>query len=393
MEVLKQIAKELRLTRLLAGAENPLDVLFDYSVKLIKQERYPEALELLQEALLYADIPEIHSNMAFVSSRLHNYDQAIDHYRQSLKLRPNHPGTLHDLSLELLRVGQYAEGWKLFENRNIFDTGFSDRYVKGRLPRWQGEDLVGKKIFVSKEQGFGDAIQFCRYIYTLLDEAAHVYWLCEPALVNLFTQSFDPQDVTFVDSFETLPECDYWVYQMSLPMYFGNSSSYPYLKATPTDQIMPVGTKIGLAWKGNSRHANNANRSMRLSQFDNFPNANYISLQKLNDDPDEISRSKLNICDIGRNLGDFDETASVIDQLDLVIAVDTAIAHLTGSLGKPCWVILPYLGSDWRWGPYGTKTTELYENMRLYWMPAPKTLPVDLIEDLTEFIAQRQKML
>jgi hypothetical protein len=392
MEVLKQIAKELRLTRLLAGAEKPLDVLFDYSVKLIKQERYPEALELLQEALLYADIPEIHSNMAFVSSRLHNYDQAIDHYRQSLKLRPNHPGTLHDLSLELLRVGQYAEGWKLFENRNIFDTGFSDRYVKGRIPRWVGEDLTGKRIYISKEQGFGDAIQFVRYLPALLEFVEHVTWLCEPALLKLFQQSFDSDKVTFVDSFDSAPECDYWLYQMSLPLVCP-AGKKAYIKADKTELTLPVGTKVGLAWKGNSRHANDANRSLKLDQFNNLPKIQYVSLQKLNPDVYEIQRSPCNIYDAASRIGDFDETASVIDQLDLVIAVDTAIAHLTGSLGKPCWVILPYLGSDWRWGPYGTKTTELYENMRLYWMPAPNTLPLDLIEDLTEFIAQRQKML
>jgi Tetratricopeptide repeat/Glycosyltransferase family 9 (heptosyltransferase) len=390
MEALNRIARELRLNRLLTGAEKPVDVLFDYSVKLLRQERYHEALEILEDALLYADAPEIHNNIAYASSRLHDYDRAIDHYRESLKLRPNHPSTLHDLSLELLRVGQYTEGWKLFEYRNIFNTGFSDRYVKGRLPRWQGQDLAGKKIFVSKEQGFGDAIQFCRYIDALLDKAAHIYWLCEPALIKLLAQSFNPQDVTFVDNFETLPECDYWIYQMSLPMYFGNTSAHPYLKSLPIDRIMPTGIKVGLAWKGNYKHANDANRSMKLCQFDQFPiTAEYISLQKLNDDPDEISRSKLNIVDIGSGLGDFDETASVIDQLDLVIAVDTAIAHLAGALGKPCWVILPYYGSDWRWGRYGGQT-DLYENMKLYWQPAPKTMPTNLIQDLTEFLANKR---
>jgi len=388
MEALKQIASELRLTRILAGADKPVDALFKYGVNCLKQERHQEALEIFQTALLYAEAPEIHNNLAYAYSRLHDYHQSISHYRKSLELRPNHPNTQNDLSLELLRTGQYAEGWKLFENRNVTNEGFSDRYVKGRLPRWQGEDLAGKKIFVSKEQGFGDAIQFSRYIYSLLDEAAQVYWLCEPALVKLFTQSFDPENLTFVDSFETLPECDYWIYQMSLPMYFGNYSPYPHLKATPTDRTLPVGMKVGLAWKGNYRHTNDANRSMRLDQFDQFPKAQYISLQKLNPDIFEISRSPLNITDTASGLRDFDETASVIDQLDLVITVDTAIAHLAGALGKPCWVILPYYGSDWRWGPYGGQTN-LYKDMKLYWQPAPKVMPSEIIKDLSDFIAKR----
>jgi len=389
MNELRNIAKELRLTRLLTGVEKPLDVLFDYGVKLLKQDRYQEAFEIHQEALLYAELPEIHNNLAYASSRLHEYDRSIWHYRQSLKLRPNHYSTLNDLSLELLRAGQFKEGWELFEYRNIFQDGFSDRYVKGRIPRWQGEDLTGKKVFVSKEQGFGDAIQFSRYIHGLADIADHVYWYCEPALLILFQSSFLIENVTFIDNVDTVPECDYWLYQMSLPRIVEEEEIEFYLyhccHKSP-EHALPPDPVIALSWKGNSKHSNNAHRSLDLSSFNGFPPVPYVSLQKVNDNPYEVADSPLNILDIGGKIGDWHETAQVLSNTDLVITVDTALAHLAGALGTPCWVILPYYGSDWRWGPYGGQTN-LYANMTLYWMPAPNTLPDKLIADLEQFIA------
>ena len=367
---LKKIALELKLNRLLAKDANPIDVLFNHGVMLLKQERYEDALEILNEALLYAELPEIYNNLAFANSRLYNYDKAITYYRKSLALRPNHPNTLNDIALELLRIGQFKEGWDLFEYRNVYEncSGFSDRYVKGRIKLWDGENISGKRIFISKEQGFGDAVQFIRYLPALAEKAEHVTWLCEPALLKLFQQSFSSSNITFVDNAVIIPECDCWLYQMSLPKILGEVEPNAYLNAGRRDFNLPDGFKVGLAWKGNSRHTNDANRSLNLYEFNILPKIQYVSLQKLIYNQYEIADSSLNIIDVGSGLGDWDETAAVIDQLDLVICVDTAIAHLAGALGKPCWVILPYRGSDWRWGRYGTKDCRLYKNTTLFWM-------------------------
>jgi hypothetical protein len=345
---------------------------------------------MLNEALLYAELPEIYNNLAYANSRLHNYDKAVAYYRKSLTLRPNHSSTINDLSLELLRLGQWKEGWNLFEYRNVYESGFSDRYVKGRIPMWQGQDLTGKHVYVSKEQGFGDAIQFIRYLPKLIEAADHVTWLCEPALLKLFQQSFDSNKFTFVDSFDTVPACDYWLYQMSMPRLVGEVEPNAYLNADRRELNLPDEFKVGLAWKGNARHVNDANRSLKLSDFDEMPNIQYVSLQKLNDNPYEIANSPLNIIDIGGNIGDWDETAAVIDQLDLVICVDTAIAHLAGAMGKHCWVILPYYGSDWRWGPYGNKRCNLYKNTTLFWMS--DTVMSEVAEQLSRYITETNRM-
>lgn len=385
---LKRIALELKLSRLLVKDADPVDVLFNHGTELLKHERYEEAIEIFHELLLYAELPAIYNNLAYANSRLHNYESAMWHYRQSLKLRPNHSTTLNDLSLELLRNGQFREGWDLFEYRNIYESGFSDRYVKGRIKHWGGENIVGKRIFVSKEQGFGDAIQFIRYLPALAEITEHVIWLCEPALLELFRQSFCSSKITFVDNADVIPECDYWLYQMSLPRLVGEVEPNAYLKAHQRDFGLPDGIKVGLSWRGNSRHSNDHNRSINLSSLIDLPKIQYVSLQKLIHNQYEISDSVYKILDIGSGLGDWDDTAAAIDQLDLIITVDTAIAHLAGALGKPCWVILPYYGSDWRWGPYGGQTN-LYRDMKLYWQPAPQVIPPELARDLTEFIAKR----
>jgi Tetratricopeptide repeat/Glycosyltransferase family 9 (heptosyltransferase) len=392
-ETLRQIALELKLKRLLVNDADPLKTLFSHSVLLLKQERYQEGIETLNEALLYAELPEIYSNLAFASSKLYDYDKAIAYYRKSLSLRPNHPNTVNDLSLELLRLGVWKEGWDLFEYRNVYENGFSDRYVKGRIPIWQGQDIAGKHIYISKEQGFGDAIQFIRYLPKLIEKADHVTWLCEPALLKLFQQSFDSSKVTFVDSFDTVPACDYWLYQMSLPRLVGEVEHNAYLNAYRREFHLPYGFKVGLAWKGNAKHVNDANRSLKLSDFDEMPEIQYVSLQKLNDNPYEIDNSPQNIIDIGSSIGDWDETAAVIDQLDLVICVDTAIAHLAGAMGKPCWVILPYYGSDWRWGPYGNKRCRLYKNTTLFWMNESGTVMTEIAEELRRYITETNAVL
>ena len=388
-DTLKKIALELKLSRLLVKDANPIDVLFNHGVMLLKQERYEDALEILNETLLYAELPEIHSNLAYANSRLHNYDIAVWHYRQSLKLRPNHPHTSNDLSLELLRLGQYKEGWELFEYRNFFENEFSDRYVKGRIKLWGGENIAGRRIFISKEQGFGDSIQFIRYLLVLCRKAAHVTWYCEPALLELFKHSFALPNVTFVDRVDQIDPHDYWLYQMSLPRIV-EGIDWPYLAVPYTLDIqLPAGVKVGLVWKGSPRHTNDTNRSMRLEQFNCLPkHITYISLQKLNNDPFEVSRSTLNILEPLTKEGDFDETAKIIKQLDLVITIDSAVAHLAGALGVPCWVILPYHGSDWRWGVYGSKTTHLYNNMELFWKTGvkPESVTTTIAEQLAYYV-------
>ncbi len=279
----------------------------------------------------------------------------------------------------MLRFGQYQQAWKLYESR--YHEHKKDRNSippEINIPQYHGEDLTNKTILVYHEQGFGDEIQFIRYL-PLLKEQKKVKGLllvCKPPLKKLFSSVscidhlLDESDFRRVTNIQGL---DYWVFIMSLPLYFGTTlenipNHLPYL-STDKDlreywqkKIPKVGFKVGLVWKGRPTHTNDKYRSIpslttlkplwQLSnKMKNKINIRFISLQK-GAGENELVVDSLNdqpIIDLGKQVKDFSDSAAIVSQLDLIICVDTAIAHLSGSLNIPCWVLLPFHNPDWRW--------------------------------------------
>ena len=351
--------------------------IFSYAYVLLSTYRYEEAIDMLYRGITIAPrVPEFYTNIAYALSRMHKHEESIVYYKKALALKPDHYKSLFDMSLVKLRLGENEEGWKLHEYRNYRPApdGFADRHVKGRIPLWDGnpESVKGKKVFVCKEQGFGDGLQFFRYLEPLANLASKVTVYCEPYLTKLFLSSNKCSNVSFIDKADDIDKIephDLWFYQMSMPLIVGEPESKPYLfpvADTPVPQL-PPGFKVGLAWQGNPKHINDKHRSLKLSMFDHFPkDITYVSLQANIHDHSEISKSKLNIIDVTKQLIDFNDTAKFLEQLDLVISIDSAVAHLAGAVGKKCWVYVPYEGSDWRWGTLGQQTN-LYHDITTYW--------------------------
>ena len=266
---------------LIQNDKHPLaySIVFSYSYLLLRNARYEEAIDMLKRGItLNPNVPEFYTNIAYALSRMHKHEESIPYYKKAIEIKPDHYKSLFDLGLVYLRLGDFAQGWKLHEYRNYRPApeNFSDRYLQGKLPRWDGnpESLRGKKVFVSKEQGFGDGMQFFRYVEPLSKIASHVTFSCEPYLKKLFEASNIWDNVTITDDFENVEPHDVWLYQMSLPVVVPEVENRAYLKAmpdTPVPKLPDGGFKVGIAWQGNPKHINDKNRSLKLSQFDHFP--------------------------------------------------------------------------------------------------------------------------
>jgi hypothetical protein len=222
--------------------------------------------------------------------------------------------------------------WERFEDRERPNLPW---------PEWRGERLEGKRLVVWPEQGLGDKIMFSRCLPLL--KGFDVTVLCEPALVRLFRQNFSV-DVVEASGQTEFPDPNFWVMYGSLPLRVGALPSAPYLSVPPRS----LGG-IGVCAQGSPRHPNDANRSLFGEDA-----ARLLSLPGAVDLSPEASGAT-----------DFADTAEIIAGLDLVITVDTSVAHLAGALGKPVWILLPSEGLDWRWGQIGASTA-WYPSATLY---------------------------
>ena len=247
---------------------------------------------------------------------------------------------------------------------------------------------TGLAILISYEGGYGDVIQFCRYVSLLKAEGAtFITIICHPPLKKLL-KSLEGLDciISFDEEFSN-NDWDFWTPLMSIPCYCKTRlnnipNQIPYLAAQPymiedwAINLPRTGLNIGLSWHGNPLFENDSDRSLSslqvLAPLWSVSNVNFISLQK---DTDEIiledSLDRLPLIHTGDHLRDFSDTAALIMNLDLVISVDTAVAHLAGALGKPCWVLLPEYKTDWRWlkdradSPWYPNTMRLFRQSKM----------------------------
>ena len=336
---------------------------------LEKQKRFYEAEASYQNALsANASLPDVCRNLGNMLFSLKRYDEAESCYRRALSLKPDFADVDWSLGLLLLCRGQFAEGWRRHEARYHPSFSSSKISVPSHLPfpQWQGQTLPGKSIVIWPEQGYGDQIQFCRYIASLKRlGASKITLVCETPLIELFKTLADVDAVISKQEVTKLNKHDYWALILSLPHYCGTSletvvAELPYFHASRErvrkwlPKLPGKGFRIGLVWKGSSSHKNDQNRSLPnlgvLVPLWGISDVVFISLQK-GPGEEEAVNPPVNqpIIALGRDIQAFADTAAIISQLDLVICVDTAIAHLAGALNKPCWVLLSAIGSDWRW--------------------------------------------
>ncbi len=335
----------------------------NFGAFLANQKRFEEAdIAYRQSIMLDPQSPAAWSNRGVLYAVMKREEEAEQCYRTALQLDDSYTKARFNLSYLLLRQGRFEEGWYCREANSRYDA----LAASIACPRWQGEELSGKSLLISFEAGHGDMIQFCRYAKVLKAQGvAQITMICHPGLKSLFTTLDWVDAIVSLDEKGQVSGCDFWTPLLSIPYYCKtriNSipAALPYLHALPDKiakwkPILPADDIcVGLVWKGNPNFENDADRSIPglnlLAPLWTVANVYFISLQK-GAGQDEAGHPPAGqpIINLGPGIEDFADAAAIVASLDLVICVDTAIAHLTGALGKPCWVLLPYYKTDWRW--------------------------------------------
>ena len=325
------------------------------------------------------------TNLAHVLDESGFHEEALKNYASVIRQHPGHVEAHFGLGLQHLKSGHWKPGWLEYEWR--FQR--SPRAQADLIPpvpeaqRWSGQSLVGKRILLRAEQGLGDSIQFCRFAATLHAMGARVCLSVQKPLVGLLSTVNGVESVCPLGKERSLGPVDFWSPLLSLPQWLNVSAEnvaneIPYIhieeetlhrwrkRMRSTDGRF----RVGLAWAGNPTHENDRNRSMALEQLASLASANctFYSLQcGLCGREARYRSNELRIVPIAEKFRDFTDTAAVIANLDLVITVDTVVAHLAGAMGCPVWTLLPF-NSDWRW-QLDRDDSPWYPTMRLYRQP------------------------
>lgn len=311
---------------------------------------------------LAPDLAEAHASLGFILTSLGRLDEAVAACDAAIALRPDFAQAHWNEAVAALLAGDFALGFEKYEWRKRHDR-FRHDFINLPGPQWDGSDPAGRTILVHAEQGFGDTIQFARYLPRI---GSRVVLCCDRPLVPLLGQ-LHGVDVLAKDA--PIPAYDCWIDQMSLPRVFGTRlatipAAEGYLRAEAWRSALPDGFKVGLVWAGNPAHSNDRRRSMPANAMQRLlavPGVSFISLQ--------VGARAGDLSLPSPTLVDFAATASLVAALDLVISVDTAVAHVAGALGKPAWVLLPY-APDWRW-LLGRSDSPWYSSLRLFRQRVP----------------------
>jgi tetratricopeptide (TPR) repeat protein len=328
------------------------------------------------------------NNMGDILRQLHRFAEATSQLRKAIALKPDLKEAHYNLSLVLFMLGDLAAGLPAYESR--LDVDRKSQYAASgvwatlsqlaAVPRWQGEPLRGRSLLIWTEQGIGDSLMMLRYLPKLVDRGAgKIVVYCAPALSGIFRGKAD----LILDNRSPLPVgCfDLHCPIMSLPYVFKTTldsipNAVPYLAAAESFSSRwnkrlhdyPA-LKVGLAWAGNRALKSDRLRSFALERYAplmTVPGVHFFSLQK-GDAAQELQAKGWPIHDWMHDCGDLTETAALIDQLDLIISVDTAVAHLAGALGKPIW-LLNRFESEWRW-MLEREDSPWYPSMRIFRQP------------------------
>jgi tetratricopeptide (TPR) repeat protein len=288
-------------------------------------------------------------------------DEAIAFYETAARLHPDNPMTLGNLAFAQLVGGNLKDGFTHYEwRRKDGPIGKGQRAYP--QPEWTGEDLAGKTLLLHPEQGLGDVVQFARFVPRLIAQGAHVIIETPPALVTLLGSL--EGNPTIIRSGDAPPPFNVHAPLMSLAHKLGTTlntipAEIPYLRASETkraawrERLAPLpGKRVGICWSGHRIHRNDHARSIPFATFVeglDAPDVSFVSLQRELRDTDEAQlRARPNIADWMNEVADFADTAALIAELDLVVTVDTSVAHVAGALGKPVWILIAS-APDWRW--------------------------------------------
>ena len=351
---------------------------------ILKDEgEFTQAVDEYRAAIaINANLAEAHSNLGVVLHELDNQKGALECFDRALELAPDDAEIHRNRAIVLLSMGRFSEGWR--ENEWRWKTKhFEILRRKMDVPAWEGGDLSGRRILIRAEQGYGDTIQFMRYLPIVADHGGDIVFECPAELAGLAgglvgsgNVVADASQVSGIDCHAPL---------LSLPGILGTDHSsipadVPYLSAHKTcldaarRQLPEIGKlRVGIAWRGSAAFKRDRIRSLelgRLRELFETDGVAFVSLQKDNGASDlEESGLARSVSDVTGSWRDFSDSAATVSCLDLVIAPDTAIVHLAGALGKPVWTLLPFV-ADWRWMA-DREDSPWYPSMRLFRQQSP----------------------
>ena len=348
--------------RALALRPDYAEALSNRGAALHALKRFEEALASYDRALaLRPDYAEALYNRGITLHELKRFEEELASYNRALTLRPDYVEAHFNEAFCRMLIGDFNRGWQKNEWR------WETKHLRNEKrnfaqPLWLGSnEISGKTILLHAEQGFGDTIQLCRYVPLVAERAARVIVEVQKPLHELMRTL--PGAAQIVSRGDPLPDFDTHCPLLSLPLAFATRletipSETPYLRAS-SQAVMNWNARlgprshprIGLAWSGRPTHKNDHNRSIGLSSL--LPllgsNATYVSLQRdVRADDATMLQDRSDLLHFGDELKSFSDTAALMSNLDLIVSVDTSVAHLAGALAKPVWVLLPFI-PDWRW--------------------------------------------
>jgi tetratricopeptide (TPR) repeat protein len=354
-----------------------LPALNSLGMLLVRRNAINEASVCFSRALSYAPgYLQARCNQAVLNTWCGNLDSAINDLQYALS-SAYYDGDIHyNLALALLAAGKFDVGWQEYEWRFRKANPVPIRHAD--IPRWAGESLVGRRILIHAEQGYGDTLQFVRYIPSLAQQGAMVFVEAQDYSIGTLLSSI-PGVFRVISRDESIPDVEFQLPLMSLPLVLGPTSwpppAPPYLYPSCNKQeywkgqlaSLP-GMKVGLAWAGRPEHENDVNRSVPAVLLSPLaqPGISLVSLQF--SDSQAVNMSCAMAC-FREEVHDFSDSAALVAGLDLVVTVDSAIAHLAGGLGVPVWLLLPW-NPDWRW-MHKRRDSVWYPSIRIYRQSTP----------------------
>jgi len=369
--------------------------------------RSEEAIVSCQRALqINPDHFDACNNLANALRDQGKFDEAIDWYERAIRLKPDFADAHFNLAIALLTVGNFSRGWAEYEWRWRWKN-FTSPLRNFVQPQWDGQKLQGGTILLHAEQGFGDTLQFVRYVPEVAARAGNVILKCQHELSGLL-RTF-PGTHRVMREGEPLPAFDVHCPLLSLPRIFNTTlqtipATVPYLKAAddvigkwrPKVDVPAGHLRVGLAWAGSPTNKGDRTRSLHLESLallGSIEGVTFFSLQKgIAGEQARTPPAGMRLVNIAPELADFSDTAAVMSIVDLVITADTAVAHLAGALGRPVWVLLQFL-AEWRW-LLDREDSPWYPTMRLFRQKSPGDWD-DVIKrvtwELTNFSKQRSK--
>jgi len=392
----KLLEASLVYKRILSDNPRHFDALHLLGAIEIQNKNFLLGIDLISEAIsLYPKHASAFNNRGFAYYALNRINESISDYDSAIKLDANYADAIYNKGIAKLTLGEYETGWSFYESRWQRPNFISPKRNFPQ-PLWLGDSqLENKKILLHAEQGFGDTIQFCRYAKLVSGLGAKVYLEVPSLLLRLLKQL--EGDFELVSQGSSLPDFDFHCPLMSLPLAFKTNlanvplstkylSSETELQNIFFNMLGPKTRKrVGIAWSGRPTHGNDYKRSITLSQIVKvLPEGfDYISLQNEIRKDDVNTLQNFPIKHFGSDLKTFADTAALIELMDIVICVDTSVAHLAGALGKKTFLLLPF-APDWRW-MLSREDSPWYESFRLFrqdsdckWEPVIERLATEL---------------